>query len=264
MFFVASSASSIITGGQDLSGPNKLIKWDPQTRGAVWIADLDTFKQAYEKSFGHLAAGFQDTAEDLCGNTYVPTMFGGKGIAKVTVDGTVTPFYLSNSTATNATTNPYLYAGIVALRSDKLVISDSAAGTFVTFDVNALDPTPITVNVSGLPSNYTFISCDAVISPSRYHPQEVLLCAEDFIGGNGAITVFVSKDNWTNAKYVGAVFNTLGEDFMTTASVQIADSIFLNAFPGSDGGAFAVPGNRSIFPFIDITEQVDNLLAGYL
>lgn len=64
----------------------------------MWFADLAAFERTYETIFGHPAAGFHDTVEDSCGNTYVPTMFGWqgrKGIAKVTVDGTVTPFYLS-------------------------------------------------------------------------------------------------------------------------------------------------------------------------
>ncbi|TGO31477.1 hypothetical protein BHYA_0684g00010 [Botrytis hyacinthi] len=264
MFFTATSGLAFETNGVDLSGPQKVIKWDTTAMEAVYIADLAPFQEQYKSTFGHVTSGFQDIAEDSNGNGYAPASFGGYSIAKIAPNGTVTPFFMSKETAKNATASPYLYFSIAFLNSQsKLLISDGQRGTFVTFDTKSHSPVPTPITISNLPSNYTSVLCDAIITPDRYPHQSIVLCAEDYIGGSGAITVFSSKDNWASAKYLGAVYNTDSrtKGFSTTTAVEIANSIYLSSMPFSDGLSYDKVGNRSSFPMIDITEQVDTLVG---
>ncbi|KAF7952465.1 uncharacterized protein EAE97_001962 [Botrytis byssoidea] len=70
MFFTATSGLAFETNGGDLSGPQKVTKWDTTAMEAVYIADLAPFQEQYESAFGHVTAGFQDIAEDSNGNSY--------------------------------------------------------------------------------------------------------------------------------------------------------------------------------------------------
>lgn len=263
MFFTANSGLAFETNGADLSGPQKIIKWDTTAMETVYIADLAPIQEQYTSAFGHATAGFGDIAEDSHGNSYTPASFGGYSIAKIAPNGTVTSFFMSNETAKNATAQPYLLPSILSLPSEnKLLLGDSERGTFVTFDTKSESPVPTIIQISNLPSNYTTVSCDAIIAPNRYS-QTVVLCAVDTLGGSGAITAFSSQDKWATAKYLGVVYNTdpRTKGFLTTTAVEITNSIFLNSMPFSDSSIFDVAGNRSIFTIIDITEQVDNLVG---
>ncbi|XPT04368.1 hypothetical protein M3J09_013447 [Ascochyta lentis] len=263
MFFTANSGSGFATNGVDLSGPQKIIKWDTTAMKTIYTADLATVQEQYNSTFGHAIAGFQDMAEDSAGNSYVPVSFGGYCIAKIALDGTATPFYMSNETAKNATAQPYIYSGLVSLPSqNKLLVSDSQRGTFVTFDTKSESPVPTPITISNLPSNYSSVACDGTITPTRYTNQRIVLCADDTLGGNGAIVVFSSKDHWASAKYLGIIYNTDSrtKGFYTTTAVEITDSIYLSSMPFTDGPTFDTAGNRSSFPLIDITNQVDLLV----
>lgn len=205
MFFTATSSRSFSTNGADLSGPQKVIKWDTAAMKTVFIADLASFQAEAKSTYGNDLSGFQDTAEDKYGNSYAPATFGAFSIAKITPDGTVSAFYLSNETAANVAAFPYIAAGLVSLPShNKLVVSNAQQGTFVTFDTTSSSPVPTSIEVSNLPSNYTSVACDGVVAPIRYN-QSIILCADDT---RDAITVFQSKDRWASAKYLGIVYNT--------------------------------------------------------
>jgi hypothetical protein len=267
MFFTAPSGLGFETNGADLSGPQKVIKWDTAAMETVYIADLAPFQEQYESTFGHVTAGFQDIAEDNIGNSYAPATFGGYSIAKIAPNGTVTPFFWSNETARNVTAQSTIYFGLVFLSTpSKLLISDGQLGGFVTFDTTSPSPVPTPITISDMPSNLTSILCDAIITPNRYPSQRVILCAEDVLGGNGAITVFSSNDNWASAKYLGVVYNTdpRTQGFLTTTAVEITDSIYLSSMSFSDGPTFDTAGNRTSFPMIDITEQVDTIVGADL
>ncbi|UPX18727.1 uncharacterized protein EKO05_0009019 [Ascochyta rabiei] len=266
MFFTATSGLGFETNGVDLSGPQKVIKWNTTTMETVYIADLAPFQEQFERTFGHATAGFQDIAEDSHGNSYAPASFGGYSIAKIAPNGTVTPFFTTNETAKNATALPYLSSGLVYLPSkSKLLISDGQRGTFVTFETKSRHPVPKLTKISNWPSNYTALNCDGIIAPDRYPGQTVVLCAEDYLGGSGAITVFSSKNDWATAKYLGVVYNSnpSTKGFLTTTAVEITNSIYLNSMPFSDGTTFDTHGNRSSFPIIDITSQVDTIVRAH-
>lgn len=117
MFFTATNGLAFEANGVDISGPQKVIKWDTTAMEAVYIADLAPFQEQYKSTFGHVTAGFQDIAEDSNGKSYAPASFGGYSIAKIAPNGTVTPIFMSNETAKNATASPYLCFGLVSLPS---------------------------------------------------------------------------------------------------------------------------------------------------
>ncbi|KAF5965571.1 putative tri14-like protein [Fusarium bulbicola] len=199
-------------------------------------------------------------AEDSQGNSYAPITFGGEAIAKISKEGFVSAFYLSNTTATNATAMPNLHTSLASLpQQNKLVVTVNQQGIFVTFNTKSSSPHPTAVKIKNMPSNYTSIACDAIITPTRYPDQQIILCAEDFLGGNGAVTVFQSKDNWKSASYLGVVLNEL-KGVITAAPVEIAGQIFYLPFVANDGGSFSSDGKRASFPFIEITEQVDKIV----
>ena len=264
MFFSANSGIPYQSSGLNLTGPNKVIKYDPQAKKVVYIADLAPFQREYQSAFGRTVSGFQDMAEDCEGNSYVPFNFNGTGIAKIDPTGSVTPFFTSSFFPPNQTAQPYNFVGVLTLPSqNKLLVSDWQHGNIVSFDTTSSSPTPTTIKMSNMPANYTTINCDGMVTPARYPNQEVILCSEDFLGGPGAITVFTSKDGWVTGTFVGAAYNDnpLSTNSTPTATVQIANSIFISEMFFFDTPLLDFPGNRSSFPFIDITSQVDGLVA---
>ncbi|GKT50062.1 core trichothecene cluster (CTC) protein 14 [Colletotrichum spaethianum] len=260
IFISANSGTPFVTFGQNLTGPNYLIRYDTKTKRVVYKADLAGFLTDIKDTLNLTVNGFQDMAEDHLGNSFVPVDFGVRAIAKVSPSGDVTPWYVSNDTASANSYYPALYEGLVFHPTGKLIVTDAGAGTFVTFDTNAAPPKPRTVKISGFTSDYKGVSCDGLLNPARYPGRDVLLCSED---GINAITVFTTKDSWKTAKYVGQVANnnTLAAGSIPAATVQISNSLYISPFFSNDTGIADTVGNRSNFPFIDITSSVDALVS---
>ncbi|PVI00598.1 hypothetical protein DM02DRAFT_708133, partial [Periconia macrospinosa] len=143
---------------------------------------------------------------------------------------------------------------------NELAVVDNQQSNLVTFNKKSSLPQPTVVKTSNMPSNYTSIACDAIIAPSRYLSQQVILCAEDFLGSNGAVTLFWSRDNWESAEYLGAVFNWL-EGWVVVTPLEVSNKVYYLPFAPFDGGSFDSLGNRSSFPIIEITEQVDRVVS---
>jgi len=85
--------------------------------------------------------------------------------------------------------------------------------------------------------------------------DKIALCSND---GSGT-SVFYSDDLWQSAKYLG-VANSTNTGGIPTASAQITNSIYTNSEFFLDSGTLDSPGNRSVFPFTDITQEVINLV----
>ena len=86
--------------------------------------------------------------------------------------------------------------------------------------------------------------------------EKIALCSNDGIG----TYVFYSDDLWKSAKYLGLV-NSTNTGGIHTASAQLSNSIYTNSeFFYDSVPVPSSPGNRSIFPFTDITQQVLNLV----
>jgi hypothetical protein len=107
-----------------------------------------------------------------------------------------------------------------------------------------------------LSPNTTFGATDAVYIPPKYN-SKVLLVAEAAAG----IVVLRSKDGkWESAEYLGVV--PYGGDFTVVAPCQIGESLymFLEKF-GDVTVAGSSAGDRTEFPVLDITKQVETLLG---
>lgn len=164
----------------------------------------------------------------------------------------MTPWYLPatiNSTHRGLT-------GIASNGWDLLAYGD-ASGQLWKFNMRAPKGIPTVVPVSG---NHTFAASDAIYLPPRYG-NKVLLVAESTVG----TAVFYSADGWKSAQYKGTVaLPTLEPGTALVAPVQVGSGIYqVFAYFGDVGlGGQGTAGNRSAFPFYDISEEVDGLVAG--
>lgn len=255
----ANSGNPFVTSGSDMTGGNKIIRYDTNTNSVAYTADLADFTA--QLAVGNASGGgFQDFAEDVDGNTYTPSVFHVPGIAKITKDGSVSPWYIGEP----STTSSYIYLGIIYHEAtNKLIVTAPYLGTFVSFDVASDSPAPTTITMNDRPADgsYPGLECDGLINPARYN-RDVLLCSEN---GLQAITLWATADNFTSVQYIGQVVDNSTTDIATwgspTATVEIESSIYISNEYFHDLNEFDVAGNRSSFSFIDATAQFDAVVT---
>jgi hypothetical protein len=242
---LADNPTAFISGGTDVSGDYFFIKYDLSAGRVLYKLNLTETSQG---KYG----GFQDVEHDSRGNTYIvgswPT-----SILRVSPGGEcVVPWYLPEPIVT---TN-FGYAGLAAT-GDILLTNDNLRGQILRFDMRQDTGHPVLVPTT---PTYTFNFTDAIYLPPRYGGK-VLLVAEDLVG----ITVLRSRDGtWTSAENLGTIPNnqTLAPGSIVPAAVQIGQSQYmipewddLDIVPGTTAG------NRTDFPMLDITAQIEALLA---
>lgn len=263
MVFVASAGAPFVSSGANLTGPNYIFRYDTTTRKVLYKADMGGFLATVQEYTGLAVNGIQDIATDSQGNTYAPVSFGAKAVARIAPDGRVSAWFTTNKTGTVNPKIPTTYSGLIFYEpSNRLVITDGPAGTFVTFNTKAAVGVPRSFKMTGLPSDYAGVTCDGLLNPSRYPHRDVLLCSEDFLGSTGAITVFTSADHWKSAHYAGRIPNNdpRAVGSIPTATVEIVNSLYISPFFISVLSDPRTAGNRSSFPFFDITSMVDALV----
>ncbi|KAL1598625.1 hypothetical protein SLS60_007765 [Paraconiothyrium brasiliense] len=241
---VANGPLEFPTNGANIAGDRWLVSYDAKQKKEVYRVNLTASSQG---EYG----GFQDVDYDPAGNMFVVGSFPGT-LTKVSKDGKkVTPWYLP---ATINSTNKGL-TGIATVGWDLLAYGD-ASGELWKFDTRAKKGVPMVVPVSG---NHNFTPSDAIYLPHKYE-NKVLLVANSATG----VSVFESKDGWKSAKYKGTVPLPLQLDpgAVLVAPVQVGDGIYqIFAYFGDSGlGGQGTAGNRTQFPFHDISDQVDKLL----
>lgn len=261
MLISANSGNPFVTSGSDMTGPNKIIRYDTNTNSIAYTADLADFTA--QLAVGNLTGGgFQDFAEDPSGNTYVPTVFHVPGIAKITKDGSISSWYIGEPT----TSSSYIYLGIIYHEAtNKLIVTAPYLSTFVSFDVGCSDapaaPTNITMDGRPADGSYPGLECDGLINPARYN-RDVLLCSEN---GLQAITLWATGDGFASVEYIGQVVDNSTADIAAwgspTATVEIGDAIYISNEYFHDLNEFDVAGNRSSFSFVDATAQFDAVVA---
>jgi hypothetical protein len=239
---VVDAGDAFNTAGQDISGTNYIMQWDPKTKEVLYELNLTKTSQG---KYG----GFQDVEQDPEGNVYVVGTYPGS-IMRVDKKGkTVTPWYVSEPIITTQTG----LSGLAA--KDWILLSnDVNSGQIWRFDMREKKGVPVIVPLS---PSLTVGFSDAIYLPPKYKGT-VLLVAEDFAG----IRVLRSTDGkWESAEYLGLVPWTDSNVFVT-ASVQVGEGLYMVLEPFGD---VTVPGTsagpRSEFPFVDITQQVEALLA---
>ena len=148
------------------------------------------------------------------------------------------------------------YSGI-ALHRNAIIVLDSAAGTLWRFDARAARGVPMLVPLT--PAT-PIVGGDAIRLPPRYDGH-VLLVAEHTRG----VSVLRPRDGrWTAAEYLGLVpiAPDLPAGAMVISVTQIGDSIYtvVDWLFGDPIVPGTVAGNRSSFPMVDITSEVELLL----
>ncbi|RFU29505.1 hypothetical protein B7463_g6844, partial [Scytalidium lignicola] len=251
MYFSANSGTPFVSQGSDLSGPNQLVKYNTSSEQILSLVDMAGFQAAAQAQTGVFPSGFQDQATDANGNTYFLASYG-PGFAKITPSNEVSVFWVTNTIPTNVLS----YNGLVII-GNKLVTLNNINGALQYLDITAANPQPINVTVTDTAAG-VIVDCDSIYAPPEFG-QKVILCSND---DTNALVVFHSDDDWNTAANLGNVANPLTADSVfPTASVQIAQSIFMNAEYFFDAGPFDVAGNRTIFPFTDVTAAIHSLVS---
>jgi hypothetical protein len=153
---VVDAGAAFNTGGQDISGTNLLLLWDPVTKKELYRLNLtETTKGSY--------GGFQDVEFDARGNVYVVGTFPSS-ILRVENNGTkVNEWYKSSANHTMSGYSGLARTGDILLANDNAV---SPNGSLVKFDTTSHKGTPITVPIKPPRS---IMSSDAIYLPPKYN-----------------------------------------------------------------------------------------------
>ncbi|KAF2005806.1 hypothetical protein P154DRAFT_615759 [Amniculicola lignicola CBS 123094] len=240
---VVDAGAAFNTNGQDISGTNYIILWDPRSEKILYQHNLTTLTQG---KYG----AFQDIEHDPDDNTYVVGTFPSS-IVKVSKSGKkVEPWYVN--TSVNHTVAGY---GGLATKGWTLITNDQQTGSLYRFDMRAKRGTPTLIKVT---PPHRFANTDAIQLPRRYKGT-VLLVAELGIG----FGVYRDKKAyWEEAEFLGLVEWKGDPGFFLTAPLQVGDGVYANLEPFGDPGLNGpgTAGNRTDFLYWDITAKVDELL----
>ncbi|KAG7110497.1 Trichothecene biosynthesis protein 14 like [Verticillium longisporum] len=242
---VIDAGSSFDTGGQNISGVNFLVKYGLKDDRVLWKANLTAVTNG-------VYSGYQDIEHDELGNTFVLGTFPSS-IIRVSADGKqATPWYL----ATPPDHTVHGYSGIVNI-GKSLIVSDNTDGQLYKFDIRAQRGTPVRIPLSS-GDGPIGLNLDGAYLPPRYS-DKVLLISDNV---NGTYVLRSSDGKWNTAENLGVVPNSLlSEGGTTVASLQIGESIYtVTEFFGDARVPGTLAGNRTSFPLIDITSQVESLL----
>ena len=242
---VADAGVAFNTFGQNITGPNYAMLYDPVKKKLLYTIELNSVTN--HDQFG----GYQDLEQDPRGNVYVVGTFSSS-ILKISADGKKLEVWYLEQPVNHTRSG---LSGLAA-KGDILLSADSNTGQIVRFDTSKPKGTQVVIPTT--PPNKMSQS-DGVYLPPKYDGK-VLLVAVDLEG----TAVFLSRDGkWQTAEYKGLIPRlTTGiyQDGAVTASVQIAQSIYtvLDWFDPPIPGSLA--GNRTVFPMVDITREVDALV----
>ncbi|KAK5651238.1 hypothetical protein OQA88_12702 [Cercophora sp. LCS_1] len=237
------------TSGADVSGEHKLIKWDVKKQKVLWEADLTT---TTKEKYG----GFQDVETDARGNTYVVGTWPGT-VLRVDKHGKAREWFVPRPLP--PTTQRGL-GGLAAVKGTETLLASGATGDELwRFDMRDEWGAPKQVKIRGA---VRFPVTDAAYLPDRYGGK-VLLVA---LGPDG-IEVLRSRDgSWKSAEYLGVIGNREVEGLeggFVTAATQVGDAIYVvNGYWDVPWVPGTVAGNRTLFPWADITADVDRLVWG--
>jgi hypothetical protein len=227
------------TGGQDISGTNYIMLFDPSTRKLIYKHNLTTITQG---RFG----GFQDVEYDPDDNVYVVGTYPSS-IVRVDSKGKKIEAWYVNDNLNHTIAG---YTGL-ASKGWTLITSDDSSGNLYSLNMRSARGIPRLIPVTPA---HKIESPDAIQLPPRYKGT-VLLVAELLKG----VSVFRDKKGkWGEAEYLGIVEWT-DPSVVVTAPVQVGDGVYMNLVPfgaAPDGGA----GNVTDFLYFDITARVDALL----
>ncbi|TQN64934.1 Core trichothecene cluster (CTC) protein 14 [Colletotrichum shisoi] len=235
--------------GSDVSGDNTVMLYNPKSREVIYRADLT---ETTDGKYG----GFTDLEQDPFGNVYVSGKFPGS-ILKLDKfhESDPTPKASEWFRAESRETCTPGFGGLAA-HEWTLLTHDNSNGQLLKFDLRAPKGTPVVVPVT---PEVVLKDSTASYLPPKYQGTVLL------IAGGPGVRVLRSEDGtWDAAEYLGTVDKCLfgvPENHLATATVQVGDGLNLVVLPKGDElvpGTLA--GNRTEFPFFDITDHVETLL----
>ncbi|GJC94073.1 TRI14-like protein [Colletotrichum higginsianum] len=237
---IIDAGAAFDTAGQDISGDNFLVKYDLASRQVLWQRNLTAVT-------GGVYSGFQDTAHAADGTTFALGTFPSS-IIRVSADGeTAAAWYLQ----TPPDHTVHGLSGLVSSPDGKsLLVVDNADGQLYRFDISAAEGAPVRVPLTG--AELIGTALDGVSIPSRYHGTVIL------VSDNAAGTVVLrSQDgSWDAAEVLGTVpASPLAEAEPVGGSVYAVSEWFMD-----DKVAGTLAGNRTEWPLVDISAQIDALL----
>ncbi|GAW11440.1 hypothetical protein ANO14919_007860 [Xylariales sp. No.14919] len=260
------AAAAHETAGHDVSGDNYILRWDAAAQKVLWSVNLTSVSRG---RYG----GPQDIEHDEQGNIFVLGTYPGT-LLRVPRDGSRVDEWFIPAPRGNKTLDHEVvgYTGLAAADGSTLLVTDARnrsadGGALYRFDMSAAKGTPTRVPISYPTPSAVIRPGDAVYLPPKY-ANEVLLITEHDAGvsvlrsqdGKGASR----RDKWQRAEFLGRIPNPPGiaaNGGLVTAAVEIAGSVFMieewftdPLVPGTSAG------NRTSFPLVDITAQLDALV----
>ncbi|KAK0748994.1 hypothetical protein B0T18DRAFT_405589 [Schizothecium vesticola] len=247
---ILNSPTPFLTAGQNVSGDNFLVRYDPLADRVLWSVNLTAVS-------GGAYGGFQEVEHDARGNAYIAGTHPSS-IIKIDKHGQhAAPWYLPDGPLV---TGPRGYSGL-ASTGDVLLANDNKGGTggeIHRFDMR--DPKGRPVVVPRTP-NVFIPDANGIYMPPKYRGT-VLLVAINTVG----VVVLRSKDGtWRTAEHLGTVANNVtlaGSDAIVPTAVQVGESVYMvelyfagTIVPGTNAG------NRTLFPMYDITNQLEALCS---
>ncbi|KAK0648080.1 hypothetical protein B0T16DRAFT_326627 [Cercophora newfieldiana] len=236
------------TAGADVSGEHKLIKWDAVRGKAVWEVDLT-------RTTGEKYGGFQDVETDRRGNTYVVGTWPGTVLRVDKTGKKVKEWYVPKPLPP---TTERGIGGLAVVKGTEVLLASGPDGGLLRFDMTKELGRPVEIKIK---NGRKYPLTDAAYLPDRYGGKVILVA----LGPDG-IMVVKSDDGWKGAEYLGTVANrpVSGlEGGFVTAATQVGDAIYIvNGYWDIPWVPGTVAGNRTLFPWLDITADVDRLVWG--
>ncbi|KAF9874899.1 hypothetical protein CkaCkLH20_07593 [Colletotrichum karsti] len=245
---IVDAGSAFDTEGKNITGDNILVKYDLTEKKVLWQRNLTEVT-------GGVYGGFQDTAHGADGTTFALGTFPSS-IIRVSPDGSeATAWYLK----TPADHTIHGLSGLVSAPDGKsILVADSSDGQLYRFDITAATaPTPVRVPLTS--ASIIGSALDGVSIPSRYNGTVILV--SDNV--NGTVVLHSADAKWESAAVVGTVPNGyLADGGSTVATVQIGGSVYaVTEWFGDAKVVGTLAGNRTEWPLVDITANIDGFLA---
>ncbi|KAI1173550.1 hypothetical protein F4777DRAFT_580780 [Nemania sp. FL0916] len=261
------------TAGRDISGDNYILRWDAVSKRVLWTANLTTVSRG---RYG----GPQDIEHDGRGNVFVLGTYPGT-LVRVSAPpsnsktGVIEEWYIPPPSPNTSVLDHAVigFTGLAAYDSDTLLVADARnnsvqGGALYRFDMSAKKGTPVAIPITypttGSADADVIRPGDAIYLPKRY-AREVLLISEHDKG----VSVVRSRKKdevWRSAEFLGRIANPANitaSGGLVTAVVEIAGRVYLveewftdAIVPGTSAG------NRTTFPLVDVTAQLDALVRG--